>query len=496
MSKNKQILIFSAIGLAVLGGVTAVLLLTAPEKPVENDDNIVAEEPKDERLYLTDKKTEDVVSIHVKNLSDEYDIVRDGEDWTIKGIEGASILTDSLEALAENVSAMTAERVVEENVSDLSKYGLSAPEYTVTVDYGDEQFVFCGGNETPTSSSEIYLCENGGATVYTYKKSRLSGFAGDKYSFVSTAAMPAYDQSTGEMVTKFTIDRVDLEKPIVIETIPAPDEDEIAVFSYELTSPYNAYVDLTNAPNFIYSLFGLTAQKAVWYGMEETDYEVSGVNNPNCVFTLETNVKTYTITLGNAVAEEVADENGNVTTQIAGFYGISSEVPDTLFLFSADDIPAFSIQAEALISRLFLMPYIYSLESVEYSDCKGQSFEIGFETIKGAGEDGADVHNHYLNGELHDEQQIKNMYQYLIGASGDETYFDEAKGELLAEVKYNYADDAEASDVVQFYSSDEDRSVIINVNGHNLFKTKQIYINQLYSNAESFLNGGEIILTY
>lgn len=496
MSKNKQILIFSGIGLAVLGGVTAVLLLTAPEKPAETEDNIAAEEPVDERLYLTDKKAEDIVSIHVKNLSDEYDIVKDGEGWTIKGIEGAAILTDSLEALAENVSAMTAEKIVEENASDLSKYGLTAPQYTVTVDYGDEQLTFCGGNETPTSSSEIYFCENGKATVYTYKKSKLSAFSGDKFSFVSTAAMPAYDQSTGEEVLKFTIERADLEKPIVIESIPAPGEDEIAVFSYELTSPYNAYVDLTNAPNFIYSLFGLTAQKAVWYGMEEADYELSGVNNPSCILTLETNVRTYTVTLGNAVAENVADEDGNITTEIAGFYGISSEVPDTLFLFSAEDIPAFTIQAETLISRLFLMPYIYSLESVEYSDCKGQSFEIGFETIKGAGEDGADVHNHYLNGELHDEQQVKNMYQYLIGASGDEAYFDEAKGELLATIKYNYADSTEASDVVQFYSSDEDRSVIINVNGDNLFKTKQIYINQLYSNAESFLSGGEIILTY
>ena len=34
MSKNKQILIFSAIGIAVLGAITALLLLTAP-KPEE-----------------------------------------------------------------------------------------------------------------------------------------------------------------------------------------------------------------------------------------------------------------------------------------------------------------------------------------------------------------------------------------------------------------------------------------------------------------------------
>lgn len=495
MSKNKQILIFSGIGLLVLGGVAAVLMLTAPEKEPDPADDTAVEEQVDERLVLTEKTAADVVSIHVKNLNDEYDIVKNGEEWTISGIESAAILTDSLSALVTNVSAMTADQVVEENAAELSKYGLTAPEAEITVDYGDGKRTFLVGNETPTSSSTVYFCEKGNSTVFTYKKSQISGFSGDKFSFVSTAAMPAYDQQTGEEVTKFIIERADLEEPIVIEQIPAPGEDEIAVFSYELTSPYNAYADLTDAPNFIYSLFGLTANRVAWYGMEERDYEISGINNPNCIFTLETNKKTYTITLGNAVAEEVADENGNVTTKIAGFYGMSSEVPDTLFLFSADSIPAFSIQAESIISRLFLMPYIYSLESVEYSDNKGQEFTLGFETLKGEGEDGTDIHNHYLNGELYDEQKIKNMYQYLIAASGDDLYMEEEKGELLATVTYNYADEGEASDVVKFYSSD-DRKVIINVNGDNLFKTKQIYINQLYSNVESFLNGGEIVLTY
>ncbi len=494
MSKNKQILIFSGIGLLVLGGVTAVLMLTAPEEPAEGVNETVTEEV-DERLILTEKTEADVASVHVKNLSDEYEIIKNGEEWTIAGLEKATI-TSSLSTIIGNVSAMTAEQVVEENVADLSKYGLTAPNAAVTVAFNDAEYSFLIGNDVPADTSAVYFCENGKNTVYTYKKSKLSYFYEEKFAFVDTAAMPAYDQSSGEEVLKFTIERADLEKPIVIETLPAPGEDEIAVFSYELTSPYNAYVDLTNAPNFIYSLFGLTAQKAVWYGMEEQDYELSGLKNPSCILTLETTAKTYTVTLGNAVAEEVVDEDGNVKTEIAGFYGMSSEVPDTLFLFKVEDIPAFTIQADAIMSRLFLMPYIYSLDTVEYSDNEGRSFTLGFETLKGQGEDGKDLHNHYLNGELYDEQQIKNMYQYLIGASGDELYTEEGKGELLATVTYTYKDPAEEPDIVQFYSSETDRKIIINVNGDNLFKTKQIYMTQLFSNAESFLNGGEIVLTY
>jgi len=498
MSKNKQILIFSGIGLLVLGGVTALLLLTAPAEKTETTENETVNEVIDERLILIDKTEADITNIHVSNLSGEYDIIKneDGVTWTIAGLEKANITATALKSLAMNVSEMTASALVEENADDLSKYGLTAPEATVTVSFGDEKLSFCVGNEVPASTSDVYLCESGKSTVYTYSKSALTPFSGDKFSFVDLAAVPAYDQSKGEEVRKLTIERLDLEKPIIVEQIPTPGEDEIAVFSYELTSPYTAYVDLTNAPNFIYSLFGLTADKVAWYGMEERDYELSGLNDPSFKITVESTLKTYTVTLGSAVVEEVLDESGNPKTEVVGFYGMSSEVPDTLFVFSVDSLPALSINAEDLISRLFLMPYIYSLDTVQYEDNKGHSFTLGFEKIKGGAADGTDIHNHYLNGEPYDEQQIKNMYQYLIAASGDELYFDEEKGELLATISYNYKDTAEGSDIVQFYSSDTDRSIIINVNGQNLFKTKQAYMTQLYSNAESFLNGGEIILTY
>ncbi len=495
MSKNKQILIFSGIGLLVLGGVTAALMLTAPKEEPDETETEIVEDETDERCYLTDKTIDDILSVNVVNSLGEYDIIKDSDVWTIDGLQEAVISNDSVETLAANVAAMTASDFVEENAGDLAKYGLDLPTAIVTVNYADgSEFSFSMGNEVAADTTKIYLCETGETTVYTYKASALSLFNEEKFAFISVAATPEYDQSSGEEVLKLTIERFDLEEPIVIETLPEPDDGTLAVFAYEMTSPYTAYVDLTNAPNFMYSIFGLTADKAAWFGMSEEDYVISGLSDPSCVFTVETNVKNYTITFGNALSKEVTDENGNVTTEIAGFYGMSSEVPDTLFVFSLESIEAMVIQPDDLISRLFLMPYIYSLDTVQYEDCQGTAFELGFETLQN--EDGEEVHKHYLNGEEYDESRIKNMYQYLISASGEETYFEEEKGELLAQVTYNYKKAGEQPHVVQFYSCDEDRSVIINVNGENLFKTKQIYITQLYTNAQNFLSGGEIVLTY
>ena len=509
MSKNKQILIFSGIGILVLGAVAAVLMLTAPEKESETPEEEITVSETDESLIIAESKSP-LTRLTVTNSKGTFEITDSGETdesdkiiYTIKDISKAPLLTENLDKAVENASSMTASQFVEET-DDLKKYGLSEPKATVKAEFSDGSYhSFMIGDDVPNTTTKVYFTADG-KNVYTYLKSSLSYYTGDKFSFVNTVAIPPYEQQTNEEVLKLTVERSDLEEPLIIESIIPEDEDIIQVYSYQLTSPYYAYADLQNAPNFMYSLYGITADSAQWVGLTETDYELSGLNEPTCVITVESNVKTYTLTLGKPVATTVTDEDGNEKTEVSGFYGISSEVPDVLYLFNLEDIPAATIDPKGLISRLFLMPYIYSLEKVEYSDSEGRAFDMGFETIKGEdtvnenGETvkGEDIHHLYLNGEAGNEELIKDMYQYLISASGEELYLEEDKGELLATIVYTYADKEKGADTVSFYSSNEDRKIIISLNGENLFKTRQMYVTQLYSNVDSFLSGGEIVHTY
>lgn len=502
MSKNKQILIFSVIGLAVLGGVAALLLLTAPAPEVEEPDS--SAETEDTSLILTEKTPEDVLSVHIVNPEGEYEIVPSGETgeggaavWTVEGLESANLRKSELSAAVTNAAALTARDFVEEK-AELEKYGLAEPKATVTVTFTDgSDYTFRIGDDVPTSSAAAYFYAENTDTVYTYTKSKLTAFQNNRFGFIETQVMPAVDNETGEEVLSFKVERKNLDEPILIEQLPLPDDpDELSVFTYQMITPYAVYLDLTNGSAFLQSLFGLTAQSAAWYGMEERDFELSGLNDPSVVVTVETTKKTYTLTLGNAVGQEVTDENGNVSTEITGIYGMSSEVPDTLFLFDESSVPAATVRADALISRLFLMPYIYSLKEVTYSDYLGQEFAFSFEKVKDKTETEAAVYKHFLNGEETDEQRLKNLYQFMISASGDELYFDGGEDELLAEIHYVYADESRGENIVKFYSSKDDRKVIVNVNGKNLFKTKQIYLTRLCENVESYLNGGEIVLTY
>lgn len=492
MCKNKQILIFSGIGLAVLGGVASLLLLTAPAPEPEETDPSAGTE--DTALILTEKSPGDVLGLHISNTDGEYDIVPSGETnadgaavWTVAGLEKANLRTSELSAAVTNAAALTARDFVEEN-AELEKYGLSEPKSTVTVRFSDgTDYTFRIGDDVPGSSSAAYFYAEENDTVYTYTKSKLNAFLNDRFGFIETQVMPASDNAAGEEILSFKVERSDLDEPILIEQIPPSDDpDELAVFSYQMITPYAVYLDLTNGPVFLQSLFGLTAQRAAWYGMEERDYELSGLNDPTAVITVETTKKTYTLTLGGAVGKEVTDENGKVTTEITGIYGMSSEVPDTLFLFDESAIPALSVRADALISKLFLMPYIYSLREVTYKDHLGQEFAFSFEKTKDATETEPAVYRHLLNGEETDEQRLKNLYQFMISATGDELYFGDEEDELLAEIHYIYSDENRGENIVKFYSAKDDRRVIVNVNGKNLFKTKQIYMSRLYENVESF----------
>lgn len=511
MSKNKQILIWSLVGVAVLGIVTAILLLTAPDKQSQDagstgQDSTLTEEADD--LTLFNRSENEIASVNVTNSSGSYTILptggtdSDGKPvWTVEGIGTAPLNETDLAAAAGYGVSLEAREFVEEitDSSQLAKYGLAEPRASVVTKLNDgTELTLSVGDEVPTSSTSVYITADG-KNVYTYYKSRCEYFLRNRLGFVDLTAVPAYDQSSGEEVRRMTIERIDLEEPIVLEAILPDDENAIQVYTYRMLSPYTAYADLTDVPTFVYSLFGLTASECEWVGMEEQDYEIAGLNEPNCVVTVETNQRTYKLTLGKALVETKEDDSGSTTQTVRAFYGVSDDRPDILYRFEASDLPMMSIQPEKLLSKLFLMPYIYSLNSLRYSDPEGRDVTIGIETIPAKDEDSEDQHSFTLNGEPTKDQPVKDLYQYLISAAGEELYFDSDKGELLAEIVYSYNDRNEGmngSDTVRFYSSNTDRKVIIELNGENLFKTRQGYVTQLYSNIDNYLSGGEIVYTY
>ena len=497
--KNKQILIFSLIGVAVLGLAAALLMLTQPDSS-DGEETATEETIVDENLIISQAEEEEIASIRIKNDKDDYTIVRTVDEegnasWSIEGVEIDPDLYNSgtFEAVAGYAQDLTAKEMVEENSGDLSKYGLDTPTAEVTVTKTDgTQTGFILGDSAP-AGSYTYVAKKGSNDVftnYTYKVNSFYNYS--RLSYVITEVTEAYDSTTAPTVQKITVKRKDLEQDIVLEALPElpEDSDSIAVFSHQFTSPYNVNLDLSAASQYVYAMYGLTAEEAAYLEVTDETKALTGLDDPFCEVSMLVEDTIYRLYIGNAIEEEYTDETSGVTSKtITGYYGYCNKVPDVIYVFSPDTVFWATMNVEDYISKIFLMPYIYDLTEVSYDDGE-TSFTV---TVEGNNEENRFT---LADGTEVDGELFKTMYEYMVQARGEELYTDEAKGELIATYTYKYEDVTKEDSVVCYYESVDDRSVIVNVDGKNLYKTKTMYVTRLLENAKAFLEGREITLTY
>ena len=494
-SKNFRIILFSVIGLAVLGLVILLLSLTAPKDGEEDEPESTTTTTVDPALVLQPEDMGEIVSIKVENSLGTYTIKlhdHDGKShWIIDGtdIDEKLLSQSNMESLATAVTKMTARSVIEEKPTDLAQYGLDDPQATVTVSYSDGSFVLKIG-DTVTSGSANYIMVNDDPTVYSYYSYLISSFiSSNELSLVNTTVMPAYDNEAAPKINKITVTRKDLDVPITLEALPdvPEDSDSIQIYAYTFTSPGDVYLDLYSGNDYLYAIFGLTAQKAAYLEVTDETRAATGLDDPFCEVAVLVEDVIYRLYIGDAITEEVTDEEtGVVTTHVVGYYGISNKVPDVIYIFSPEDVFWATMKPTDYMSKMFLVPYIYDVETVRYHD-NDLDFTV---TITGNNDENA----MYLDGKEMDSGLFRAFYQYLVGCRGEEMYTDEARGDFIAEYTYTYEDDR-GSDTVTFYAS-EDRTLIIAINGSNMFKTKWNYGTRLLENARAMVSGGEIIQTY
>ncbi|MCM1054332.1 MAG: DUF4340 domain-containing protein [Bacteroides sp.] len=494
-SKNFRIILFSVVGLIVLGAVVLLLTVTAPDSG-EEENTAVSSTTEDPALVLQPEDMGDIASIHIENSKGSFTVKpvnsENGEkNWAVEGMEDIDErlwVQSSFESLVGTLTDMTARSVIEEAPDDLEQYGLTEPQARAEVNYenGGTFTILIGGNVVSGSANYVKTLDSD--TVYSYYTYNLSGITGgEPMSFINTTVMPSYDSSNAPEIKKITVTRKDLDAPIVLEALPEAPEDSIQVYAYAFTSPYDVYLDLTEGNSYINAMFTLSADKAVYVDPTEAQMAETGLDDPFCEVDMLAGDSVYRLYIGSSVTEEVTDEESGVTTaELAGFYAMSNQVKDVIYYFSADKMIWATMEPTRYMSKLFLMPYIYDLNTVSYrdSDCE---FSL---TVEGGADDGRVI----LNGEESDIDRFKTFYQYLVSCRGEEIYTDEAKGDFIAEFSYTY-DDGRDPDSVALYGSN-DRKVVIEVNGKNIFKTKWNYGTRLKENAKAYLNGEEVILNY
>lgn len=464
MSSTVKGLIAGVAALVLLGGGIAVMKLTEP-KPETLDESSVAEEDASLSIYSGDYN--DIKTIEVTNSAGGYTLKRvyraASEDeqsrFEIEGLENVKLDETTLTDFGPNAATLTATKLIDEHAPDMSRYGLDKSETKAKITFDGENAQTVSlvlGNDTP--AGDIYVCLEGSDTVYSAPSSFLKSYTYEKEYFVSTVVLEEPAEDDYPIVKTIKVERSDLDYDIVFE-YSGENESGGTTATHVMTSPVNAYLNVSDSVDYTHGLFGLNASGILSVSPTEEELKFAGIEEPLCTVTMTLeDGKEYVLKTGIPFGGTDDTETG-----YAGYF----EGTDILWNFSADQVPWVTMKPEDAMSSLVFGSYIYDLKSLDIS-AGSINRKFSFEGTT------ADDYSVKLDGKDFDLERYKSFYQALIKAPAESMCLsDEGIGELIASFKLSY-NNGNADELIEFYAADN-KEVIIKKNGVTSFKCRSAF---------------------
>lgn len=512
MTKSVRAIFIAAGVLLVLGAVLLVLVLTKP-KPETSEVVSGATDTDGANVYIVDKRATEVTSITVKNDSGSYTFTRqkrvvsttdesgnitssDEYYWTSEDLKGVPQSDTAVKSFITSLASLPQKSTVEENASDLEKYGLDTPKATAELKFEDGTGITMRfGIQNPADSSGVYYRDEGNKVRLINYYAAEPAFS-DVKQFANLTMTESYDTEGGNELTSLKITRPDLEEPVCIRFMSeiaelAEDEDSVvSTFNTHcFTSPINAEIDVTKGKNVCYDVYALTMDSCEYLEQTEENLKKCGLDEPQALVEFKYGGKEYELKIGDAVREEVSGTTSTSISSTKGYYAVMKGI-NGIYLLPSDKASWVTFKVSDLISHRPLSPYIYAVENVEVTVPGGTyKFDI----------DGENKTFSFNDKQLNADE-FRSFYQTLIGSVGEEMYTGEVSGTPIASVTFNYKSkyyDAYGgeSDTLSYYESD-DRKCIVVLNGTPIFKVRRVYVDRLSENVDAVLNGGKVQIDY
>ena len=288
MQKRMIGVICGAAVVVLLAG--SVVLLTRPSGKEDSSSDATAATTQSAEdlaaLTLSDESADNVKQISVTNATGSYEVVRvktaktttatdatdatdstaattgtESADFRISGWEDIPTNESLLGTLANNTASLQADQCVEEHATDLDKFGLGKDATQVSMQFDDgTTFAFrIGGSVSGASCNYFALADSD--TVYAVKTSLLANFSKADTDFLATTVLEKPDDDNMPTINTVTIERKDLDTPIVLEHRDTSNDGESGntQSTHKMTSPISAYLSVERSKDVIEGLFGLSA---------------------------------------------------------------------------------------------------------------------------------------------------------------------------------------------------------------------------------------------
>lgn len=407
-----------------------------------------------------------------------------GEEWLVEELSDLEQNTTLTTAAANIAAGLSYLDLVEENASDLSKYGLSEPTSKFTVSYADiDQTVktFLIGNESP-KSNYYYLCEEGQSTVYTVNGTGLRYYMSKPEYFVDLTLLeePA-DTNNWPGIVDLVVNRSEWDYEVKFKTVG---EEQSVVSTQIMYEPITMSLNITNSMDVTHGLWGLAGEEAIKAFPTEEDMTEYGLDTPHAVVTLEIDTgDIYTLTIGKAIY--YLDESGNETSNVAGYYAYIEGVDgkDVIYSVPVDSLPWATFKPEDVMTTLMTSNYIHDVDTITV---KNDSETFDFDLI-GEGEKAPTEVT--LNGEKVDVELFRSLYQYIITCPTNEIYFEDVENNHYLSIDINLKDGT--TDTLEFVK-DTDRRTVAFLNGRPQFLIARTWTDLLLENIQAVKDGTEV----
>lgn len=438
MINKKTALILFAVVL-VLCVLTAFVFMWDGPSDAGSEDNL-----SDESIVVFEGNKDELLAITVSMPQDIYMISKYGDGWTIDGVDTELIVPYTVDSLAYNVSKVVAKSIVEENPSDLDKYGLSVPSYVITATYKNDKKSFFLGDKTSLGDG-YYLVDETKNTVYTVHTSVFSSLFKEKSHYMDTNLLKIDAQKINKIQIKnkdVSIKLNALENPQVI--------DGYTIADWEMTEPYKLTIDSSQlSENIISKIASITTNGLV---SDKGDFSAYGLSNPYA-----------TVVLGDA-------DNVTQTLYISqakdGEYFVSTSDSKLIYSVESSVLDFIDIDPFKIVNKFVNIVFVDDIEKIVVKNSADEY------TLSVSGKD---KKKYLFNGANVDEEKFKvDLYQPVIGLVCSGFCVDASYKNPSVTIEYYMAD---KSFVKVEFSEYDDRNFAVFKDGNCTFKIlkKDVY---------------------
>lgn len=453
MNKKIIYLVFAIIILAALIAIYA----TGKNEPTEDNNNT------DTNAKIELKKSDNVSQIEIKNQNGNYVITLNDDKYAVTGYENNSVSQSALKQIFNFVSDLSAEQLVEQNASDLSKYGLDKPTATANVK-SDSPFTFDIGNVTADNKYRYVRLDNSN-DVYLMNKNTADT--------INISIKDLIDK-TISTIQADSINYVNIKQNNKPEILITSDEDNKILQNYVSTSGLsalimqkpieNAIVYPTNMREFLLSdlpemtindIAELNSNNLSKYGLDKPNMEIVLKDSSN---------KSITFKTGNS------DTNNNLYVLIDSRPEIYVMNKNNFNAFENANIMDFiqnfvSLHARSTVDNITIVSDSFN-HKIELKTEGDNKIAVDSEGVK------RDNRNDYIDSKLIAKDVFGDFYEQLSGISFDSIEYntDKKADKAALTITYNLSDGS--NDTTEYFDYN-DNFYFIKKENNILFVNKQ-----------------------